>query len=146
MGFLPSASLIQKSFRAPPVEEDDEDKDPLRGKYKRPSMQRLTPLGRRKLRNFEKHMRNATQGRKLFMTESGLLGLGPKTLGQGTSKDEVWILMGSRVPFILHHIEGSKYKVVGEAYVHGLMYGEGYERCTDWDEFGRCSVDTVQLV
>ncbi|KAF9767656.1 hypothetical protein IL306_015155 [Fusarium sp. DS 682] len=146
MGFLPSARLIQRSFRAPQAEEDLKDQDPLGGKYKRPSMQRLTPLGRRKLRNFEKHMRNATQGRKLFMTESGLLGLGPKSLGQGTSKDEVWILMGARVPFILHHIEGRKYRVVGEAYVHGLMYGEGYNRYTDWDEFGRCGIDTIQLV
>ncbi|KAG5801029.1 hypothetical protein H9Q74_013970 [Fusarium xylarioides] len=138
-GFLPSARLIRESFPAPAVE------DPLGGKYKRPSMQRLTPLGRRKLRNFEKHMRNATQGRKLFMTESGLLGLGPKTLGQSSSKDEVWILMGARVPFILHHIEGSKYRVVGEAYVHGVMYGEGYDRYTGWDEFGRSGVDMIQL-
>ncbi|KAF5671817.1 heterokaryon incompatibility (het-6OR allele) [Fusarium circinatum] len=145
-GFVPSARLIRESFPAPVAEEDEQDKDPLGGKYKRPSMQRLTPLGRRKLRNFEKHMRNATQGRKLFMTESGLLGLGPKTLGQTSSKDEVWILMGARVPFILHHIEGSKYRVVGEAYVHGVMYGEGYDRFTGWDEFGRTGVDMIQLV
>ncbi|KLO94933.1 heterokaryon incompatibility protein (het-6OR allele) [Fusarium fujikuroi] len=144
--FLPAARLISEGFRAPSVVKDDQDKDPLGGKYKRPSMQRLTPLGRRKLRNFEKQMRNATQGRKLFMTESGLLGLGPKTLGQSSSKDEVWILMGARVPFILHHIEGSKYRVVGEAYVHGVMYGEGYDRYTDWDEFGRSGVDMIQLV
>ncbi|KAF5546940.1 heterokaryon incompatibility (het-6OR allele) [Fusarium mexicanum] len=145
-GFVPSARLIRESFPAPAVEEDEQDKDPLGGKYKRLSMQRLTPLGRRKLRNFEKHMRNATQGRKLFMTESGLLGLGPKTLGQSRSKDEVWILMGARVPFILHHIEGSTYRVVGEAYVHGVMYGEGYDRFTGWDEFGRTGVDMIQLV
>ncbi|KAF5624494.1 heterokaryon incompatibility (het-6OR allele) [Fusarium sp. NRRL 52700] len=145
-GFIPSARLIRESFPAPAVEEDEQDKDPLGGKYKRPSMQRLTPLGRRKLRNFEKHMRSATQGRKLFMTESGLLGLGPKTLGQSSSKDEVWILMGARVPFILHHVEGSKYRVVGEAYVHGVMYGEGYDRYTGWDEFGRSGVDMIQLV
>ncbi|EWY83844.1 hypothetical protein FOYG_13633 [Fusarium oxysporum NRRL 32931] len=145
-GFVPSARRIRESFPAPAVEKDKQDEDPLGGKYKRPSMQRLTPLGRRKLRNFEKHMRNATQGRKLFMTESGLLGLGPKTLGQGGSKDEVWILMGARVPFILHHIEGSKYRVVGEAYVHGLMYGEGYDRYPGWDEGGHSGVDTIQLV
>ncbi|KAF5607593.1 heterokaryon incompatibility (het-6OR allele) [Fusarium pseudoanthophilum] len=145
-GFLPPARLLSKGFRAPAMEEDEQDDDPLGGKYKRPSMQRLTPLGRRKLRNFEKHMRNATQGRKLFMTESGLLGLGPKTLGQSSSKDEVWILMGARVPFILHHIEGSRYRVVGEAYVHGVMYGEGYDRYTGWDEFGRTDIDDIQLV
>ncbi|KAF4958303.1 hypothetical protein FGADI_2469 [Fusarium gaditjirri] len=145
-GFVPSARRIRECFPTPSVEEDEQDKDPLGGKYKQPSMQRLTPLGRRKLRNFGKHMRNATQGRKLFMTESGLLGLGPKTLGQSSSKDEVWILTGARVPFILHHVEGSKYRVVGEAYVHGLMYGEGYDRYTDWDEYGRSGIDMIELV
>ena len=148
--FLPTATHIQECFHAE-VHEDEGDKDPLRGKYKRPSMQRLTPLERRKLRNFEKNMRNATEGRKLFMTESGLFGLGPKSLGQdASSKDEVWILMGARVPFILHHVEGSKYRVVGEAYVHGIMYGEGYDYYTEWEDWeygnGRTGVEDICLV
>ncbi|KAL2671488.1 hypothetical protein Neosp_014078 [[Neocosmospora] mangrovei] len=148
--FLPTATHIQECFHAE-VDEAEGDKDPLRGKYKRPSMQRLTPLERRKLRNFEKNMRNATEGRKLFMTESGLFGLGPKSLGQdASSKDEVWILIGARVPFILHHIEDSKYRVVGEAYVHGIMYGEGYDYYTEWDDweygYGRTGVEDICLV
>ncbi|KAH7244927.1 heterokaryon incompatibility protein-domain-containing protein [Fusarium solani] len=119
--FLPTATHIRECFHAQ-VDEAQGNGDPLRGKYKRPSMQRLTPLERRKLRNFEKNMRSATEGRKLFMTESGLFGLGPKSLGQDpSSKDEVWILVGARVPFILHHVEGCKYRVVGEAYVHGII-------------------------
>ncbi|RSM00426.1 hypothetical protein CEP52_009113 [Fusarium oligoseptatum] len=97
--FLPTATHLRECFQAQ-VNETKEDGDPLRGRYKRPSMQQLTPLERRKLRNFEKNMRSATEGRKLFMTESGLFGLGPKSLGQDpNSKDEVWILMGARVPF-----------------------------------------------
>lgn len=148
--FLPTATHIRECFHAQ-VDEAQGDKDPLRGRYKRPSMQRLTPLERRKLRNFEKNMRSATEGRKLFMTESGLFGLGPKSLGQDPgSKDEVWILMGARVPFILHHIEGSKYRVVGEAYVHGIMYGEGYDYYTEWDDWeygdGRTGVEDIRLV
>lgn len=148
--FLPTATHIRECFHAE-VDEAEGDKDPLRGKYKRPSMQRLTPLERRKLRNFEKNMRNATEGRKLFMTESGLFGLGPKSLGQDvSSKDEVWILMGARVPFILHHVEGSKYRVVGESYVHGIMYGEGYDYYTKWDDweygYGRTGVEDICLV
>ncbi|KAJ3544560.1 hypothetical protein NM208_g2985 [Fusarium decemcellulare] len=146
--FLPTATHIRECFHTE-VGDTQGDKDPLRGRYKRPSMQRLTPLGRRKLRNFEKNMRSATQGRKLFMTESGLFGLGPKSLGQDpSSKDEVWLLMGARVPFILHHVEGSKYRVVGEAYVHGIMYGEGYDYYTEWDEYGysRIGVEEIRLV
>ncbi|KAI8656305.1 HET domain-containing protein [Fusarium sp. Ph1] len=114
-------------------------------------MQRLTPLERRKLRNFEKNMRSATEGRKLFMTESGLFGLGPKSLGQDpSSKDEVWILVEARVPFILHHVEGCKYRVVGEAYVHGIMYGEGYDYYTEWYDweygYGRTGMEEICLV
>ncbi|KAM6516560.1 hypothetical protein FALCPG4_014742 [Fusarium falciforme] len=148
--FLPTATHIRECFHAQ-VDEAQGDKDPLRGRYKRPSMQRLTPLERRKLRNFEKNMHSATEGRKLFMTESGLFGLGPKSLGQDpSSKDEVWILMGARVPFILHHVEGCKYRVVGEAYVHGIMYGEGYDYYTEWYdwEYGDSliGVEDIRLV
>lgn len=148
--FLPTATHIRECFHAQ-VDEAERDKDPLRGRYKRPSMQRLTPLERRKLRNFEKNMRSATEGRKLFMTESGLFGLGPKSLGQDpSSKDEVWILMGARVPFILHHVEGCKYRVVGEAYVHGIMYGEGYDHYTEWYDweygYSRTGVEEIRLV
>lgn len=145
--FLPTARHIWESFRAPPVDEAQRDEDPLGRRYKRPSMQRLTPLERRKLRNFEKHMCQATEGRKLFLTTSGLLGLGPKSLGQDpSSKDEVWLLMRARVPFILRHVEGSKYRVVGEAYVHGIMYGEGYNYYIDWDRFRRIGMKEIHLV
>jgi hypothetical protein len=97
--FLPTAWSIREAFHRPPISESQQQKDPISGKYKRPSMQRLTPLERRKVRNFEKHMRKATEGRRLFMTESGLFGLGPKSLGQDSnSKDEVWILMGHECP------------------------------------------------
>ncbi|KAM5341292.1 hypothetical protein ACJ41O_014323 [Fusarium nematophilum] len=145
--FLPTARHIGESFRAPQVDEAQRDEDPLGGGYKRPSMHRLTPLERRKLRNFEKRMRNATEGRELFMTTSGLFGFGPECLGQDPSiKDEVWISMGARVPFILHHVEGSKYRVVGEAYVYRIMHGEDYDYYTDWDEYGRFGAKRVHLV
>jgi len=131
--FLPTAQHIREAFHRPPISESEQQKDPIGGKYKRPSMQRLTPLERRKVRNFEKHMRKATEGRRLFMTESGLFGLGSKSLGQDSnSKDEVWILMGARVPFILRKVEGNRYMIVGEAYVHGIMYGEGYGYYAEW--------------
>ena len=144
--FLPTARHIREAFYRPPISESQQQKDPIGGKYKRPSMQRLTPLERRKVRNFEKHMRKATEGRRLFMTESGLFGLGSKSLGQDSnSKDEVWILMGARVPFILRKVEGNRYMIVEGAYVHGIMYGEGYDYYAEWNEYGR-GVEEISLV
>jgi hypothetical protein len=35
--------------------------------------------------------------------------------------------------------------IVGEAYVHGIMYGEGYNHYAEWDEYGR-GVERISLV
>lgn len=67
-------------------------------------------------------LRNACQGRSLVYTESGLCGLGPPTIGEDEG-DIVSILCGSAMPIILRPVENG-YKVIGEAYVHGIMYGE----------------------
>lgn len=63
--------------------------------------------------------------RKLFSTRNGLLGLGPCVLRKG---DLCCILFGAVVPFILRQV-GSRYRVVGEAYIHGIMHGEAM---VDW--------------
>lgn len=62
-------------------------------------------------------------GRLLFVTERGDLGMGPTVLEAG---DEVWILPGADVPLILRRSasSGEEYRLVGEAYVHGIMQGE----------------------
>lgn len=61
-------------------------------------------------------------GRLLFVTGSGDLGMGPPVLEVG---DEVWILTGADVPLILRPSASSgEYRLVGEAYVHGIMQGE----------------------
>ncbi|KAE8152350.1 hypothetical protein BDV25DRAFT_137923 [Aspergillus avenaceus] len=90
--------------------------------------------------------------RCLFRTERGYLGLGPETIEPG---DEVWLVAGSRTPFILRKLDESKSKknarrlvnsirnsfrkqpsgsqdsvrrnFVGESYVHGIMNGEAEE-------------------
>lgn len=61
-----------------------------------------------------------TISRKLFSTQHGMLGLGPSVLREG---DLCCIIFGASVPFILRPV-GSRYRLVGEAYVHGVMYGE----------------------
>ena len=60
--------------------------------------------------------------RALYQTQKGYIGLGPKSL---MGADEVWLLTGSKVPFILRQsLNKSDYYVIGEAYLHGAMHGE----------------------
>lgn len=73
-------------------------------------------------------------GRRLLETEKGYLGLGSAA---SEVDDEVWLIRGCRMPLLLRKIpvdtshddnstntNGEKYVLVGEAYVHGIMYGE----------------------
>lgn len=62
-------------------------------------------------------------GRSIFVTERGMLGVGPKNVQQG---DLVCVLFGGDVPFILREMDrGERLNIlVGDAYVQGLMYGE----------------------
>lgn len=71
---------------------------------------------------FRNEILGNTARRKLFATNNGQLGLGPSPLQAG---DQVWILKGGDVPFILKQqaTEG-EYEMVGLAYVHGIMFGE----------------------
>lgn len=57
-----------------------------------------------------------------FLAEEGLVGLCPMEAEAG---DLVVVLFGGNVPFILRKREESGYEVVGEAYVYGVMDGEG---------------------
>lgn len=65
-------------------------------------------------------------GRQLFVTTNNVLGLGPRGIELG---DVVCVFDGARTPHILRTIdnaEGSelRYSLIGEAYLHGYMYGE----------------------
>jgi Heterokaryon incompatibility protein (HET) len=60
--------------------------------------------------------------RKFFTTEDGYFGLGPLTIRVA---DIVYLLLGSTVPVLLRPITPDTMTFVGEAYVHGLMDGEG---------------------
>ncbi|RDW89512.1 hypothetical protein BP6252_01544 [Coleophoma cylindrospora] len=60
--------------------------------------------------------------RAFFHTKTGHFGLGPLKL---EIMDEVWLFKGGRTPFVLRKRAGNNdYHFIGEAYVHGLMYGE----------------------
>ena len=73
---------------------------------------------------FAEAAQNACNGRKLFFTEDGRLGLGPAAMRKG---DHLCILFGGSVPFILRP-EGQSWRLVGECYVKTLMSGQGVEK------------------
>lgn len=78
--------------------------------------------------NFRKSFYIATQGQHFFTTDLGYMGLGyaPR------EGDEVWVLFGGTVPFILRRTSRlGEYSLIGDCYVHGIMDGE---RMTDLKE------------
>ncbi|KAK1991148.1 heterokaryon incompatibility protein [Colletotrichum falcatum] len=75
-----------------------------------------------------------TPGRQLLKTDQGYLGLGPAATVPG---DQVWLVKGGRMPLVLRNtktmpassgtaagVKGETYALVGETYIHGVMYGE----------------------
>jgi hypothetical protein len=95
---------------------------------------------------FERLADKACNGRRFFVTRRGFMGIGPLRAKTG---DTVAILKGGNVPYILRHdreeVPDDKqgnlpktFKLVGEAYIHGLSDGQGIahmknpESMTDW--------------
>jgi hypothetical protein len=71
----------------------------------------------------EESLRIAYIGRRIFVTRQGYFGITSESVSIG---DKAWILAGARTPFVLRikDPEQKKWRVVGEAYVHGVMKGE----------------------
>lgn len=66
-----------------------------------------------------------TAHRQLFQSTRGYLGIVPTTAQSG---DEIMFLQVSPVPYVFRKTEQpGEYKLIGEAYVHGVMYGELWE-------------------
>ncbi|KAJ4351201.1 uncharacterized protein N0V89_006540 [Didymosphaeria variabile] len=59
--------------------------------------------------------------RRPFVTTQGFIGLGPSCAEPG---DEVYIFMGAQVLFVMRRCGENAVKLLGEAYVHGIMDGE----------------------
>ncbi|KAI8945552.1 heterokaryon incompatibility protein-domain-containing protein [Xylaria longipes] len=70
---------------------------------------------------FQTHPLATLWRRRLFLTNDHYLGFGPPSLAEG---DEVWLLKGGRMPFILRKAGAGGYQLVGEAYLHGALDGE----------------------
>ncbi|CVL03640.1 uncharacterized protein FMAN_15080 [Fusarium mangiferae] len=86
------------------------------------------PLGdfshrKKKYGGYIKRIYDACAHRSLLVTYGGYMGLAPWNAQIG---DKVAILHGGETPFILRNIKGTEdFSLVGEAFVYGLMAGEG---------------------
>lgn len=62
--------------------------------------------------------------RRVFSTEQGDLGIAHEGARVG---DEVVVVPGAAVPFVVREVEDGAYALIGEAFVHGVMGGEALE-------------------
>ncbi|KAK5690904.1 hypothetical protein LTR97_012067 [Elasticomyces elasticus] len=74
-------------------------------------------------------MTEVSYGRRLSWTSKGFLALLPEATIEG---DLIVILRGGRLPFVVRPVEHG-HRLIGPAYVHGIMNGEAYdeESCGD---------------
>ncbi|KAJ5024565.1 hypothetical protein PSV08DRAFT_372838 [Bipolaris maydis] len=74
---------------------------------------------------------------RCFLTRDGRLGLGPRITEGG---DQIWLPMGADTPFVLRPLHDGNFKILGQAYLHGIMQGEAVAHLTE-DDF-----EVVKLV
>jgi Heterokaryon incompatibility protein (HET) len=70
--------------------------------------------------------------RRPFITTQGFVGLAPFHAQQG---DIVVIFQGAKFPYTLRKCGSGKYKLIGDTYLHGVMYGEFIKSDMDLEEF-----------
>jgi len=66
----------------------------------------------------------ACRGRRFFVTKKSYMGMGPQTLRGG---DNVVIMFGGQVPYVLRQVDNNSHRFVGDCYVPGLMQGEAVD-------------------
>ncbi|EGD98466.1 hypothetical protein TESG_05840 [Trichophyton tonsurans CBS 112818] len=97
----------------------------LAAKSEDPSVSLLERL--RQGGTFVRTLQSTVGRRRLFATKNRYLGLGPAGM---EADDEVWVIPGAGAAFVLRKLvdeagDGcSKYKFIGESYIHGVMDGE----------------------
>ncbi|KAI1749024.1 heterokaryon incompatibility protein-domain-containing protein [Xylaria castorea] len=78
-------------------------------------------LDPRNASNFLSHARDALQGRCVYETREGLVGLAPLKAESG---DEIFVLVGCSAPMVLRHVDRDTYILVGGCYTSGIDGGE----------------------
>lgn len=64
--------------------------------------------------------------RRPFISTEGFVGLAP---AHSRQDDCICIILGASFPFILRRATLGQYELIGEAYVYGIMDGEGLKLC-----------------
>lgn len=71
-----------------------------------------------------KHIRQACDKRRLFVTDGQKIGLAPESTQEG---DFVFVIAGTNVPFVLRKVtlqseaEDNYYKLIGECHIQGTI-------------------------
>jgi hypothetical protein len=87
------------------------------------------------LSQFVFDIRVVTEDRRPFISANDILGIAPAAAEVG---DVVCILLGANVPFVLRAESGGRYRLLGEAYVHGIMDGQFLETNPPIEKFTLC--------
>ncbi|TDZ20759.1 Heterokaryon incompatibility protein 6, OR allele [Colletotrichum orbiculare MAFF 240422] len=99
---------------------------------------RLIPMQQRFLGT---KFHNYGSNRRFFTTRGGYWGLGPPLMRGG---DVCAVLMGGDVPFVLRPTDDGRFRLVGQAYMYGVMYGELVTKAEIGE--GTLSIQEVRLV
>jgi hypothetical protein len=102
--------------------------------------QRISPIAARARRQREQYRATKEEQRErhegdvsellwsTFFTTGGFLGQGPSEAQEG---DEIAIIFGAQMPFIIRRDLDGHYLLIGECFVHGLMRGESTDDLDD---------------
>jgi hypothetical protein len=88
---------------------------------------------------FSQSSEQLARDRRHFITKRGIIALGPV---HAKATDEIWVINGGHVPFLLRPTGEGTYTFVGECYVQGFMKGEMLK-----DEYGlKAQMETVDIM
>lgn len=81
---------------------------------------------------YRAQLRGTTSRHSFFLSAKDYIGMGPMWLRPG---DIVVIFCGGPTPYIIRKAGKGRFKLVGEAFMHGLMYGEALSMEGDLQDF-----------
>lgn len=80
---------------------------------------------------YAEYIERAARRRRPFITRRGYIGIGPTDVAAG---HQVAIIVGADVPFGLEEGDNKRWRLIGESYVNGIMYGEAARECAGVQE------------
>lgn len=101
-----------------------EPQSAIDGLWRDEALIQFTDGERAEISLFEKRMNAMLKGRWLFFTHNGLMGVGPRIdFSEVGCEYEVHVVKGAKVPYVMAKAADGRYRLVGEAYLHGVMNG-----------------------